>query len=254
MFIAAIGPSKLGYAQIAKSNYVSAPQNNISFTSNSASQSNWLELTNELGIDSSVAKKTFQDIQAAYAPNQGRFYHTLDHVSHMLDELEGFCASNPGKITRTQKAMLKLAVWFHDFRDERLNPTAVDESAKIAADFLANSSTHKDQIPLVKDLIMVTKYFANPKLNDEFKFLTGLMQDLDLSALGISWDKFYTNNINLRKEAYAVGKTEEQALAGQKWFLGKLCDQESIFQTDWFKGRYERTSRENIARLLKLIK
>lgn len=252
MFIAAIGPSKLGYAQIARNNYVSAPQNNISFTSNSASESNWLALTDELKIERCISKPMFQEIKTAYS-EKGRFYHTLDHVSHMLDQLEEFCANNSGKITKDQKAIMKLAIWFHDFKDERLNPIAVDESAQAATDFLLISPSHAKHVPLLSNLIMATKYFANPApaLFGEFKFLTDLMQDLDYSALGLDWEKFkYNNVVLLKQEAEYVGK---DYVKNTKGFLGKLCEQKSIFKTDWFRGRYERIARENIARLLKMI-
>lgn len=206
----------------------------------------WLKLSNEFGISKEIADVEFENLKKEYQA-KGRYYHTFDHIKDCLKKLDLFCIVNPKVITPRKKAVLELAVWSHDRIDDRLNPKAIDESAEIAAKFLENSKNYKAQIPLLKDLIMSTKYFDTPipVKKSKHKDLINLMQDIDLSALACRPRKFKKNSSNLKKEAAYVKKSHEQQIIDQKRFLEKLINQPNIFKTYFFRI-LETKARKNI--------
>lgn len=215
----------------------------------------WLKLTNEFGISKEIAEVEFDNLKKEYQA-KGRYYHTFDHIKDCLNKLEQFSNLNPKVITPRKKAVLELALWYHDFKDDKLNPNAINESAEFAGKFLQNSKSYKAQVPLLKDLIMATKYFAVPvpAKKSKSKDLINLMRDLDFSALACKQRRFYKNSFRLRKEAAYVGKTPEQQIISQKWFLENLINQPNIFKTSFFRT-LEIKARKNInAYLLKIQK
>lgn len=254
VFSANIASSQVIKNRLVNSTSFSGSQNEpFSFKRNLFLRQRWLKLSNEFGISKEIAEVEFDNIKKEYQA-KGRYYHTFDHIKDCLKKLDQFCIVNPKVITPRKKAVLELAVWSHDRIDDRLNPKAIDESAELAAKFLENSKNYKAQIPLLKDLIMSTKYFDTPVpvKKNKHKDLINLMQDIDLSALACRPRKFKKNSSNLRKEAAYVKKSHEQQIIDQKRFLEKLINQSNIFRTYFFRV-LETKARKNIIASLQEI-
>jgi predicted metal-dependent HD superfamily phosphohydrolase len=64
-------------------------------------------LVTRLGVSESVAKTTAEKLANAYAEPQ-RHYHTLNHISHMLDTFDTYSG------VFQDKRAVELAIWFHD--------------------------------------------------------------------------------------------------------------------------------------------
>lgn len=78
----------------------------------SATPTRFVSLCNSLGVDSPLATSTAQSLKAAYS-NPHRHYHTLNHIDDMLEMLDDLLPGDDDTI-RGERAIVELAVWFHD--------------------------------------------------------------------------------------------------------------------------------------------
>lgn len=71
--------------------------------------SDWLEVCTSLGISSQTSSQWWRVIAGYYGENH-RFYHTLDHIAFMLEQLKVHCQGELIKNTNE----VKLAIFFHE--------------------------------------------------------------------------------------------------------------------------------------------
>ncbi len=168
-----------------------------------------------------------------------RRYHTAAHINHCLSQLD---LAHPWIAAPDT---LEMALWFHD---AIYDPQATDNELKSAELFrqcsrgVASGSFRDD----VYRLIMATRHSEPPAREDE-KWVV----DIDLSGFGAPRDVFERESDAVRQEFTHLSDT--QFVAGQCRFLASLQNRPRIYATDFFRERYERRARENIARqLLKL--
>lgn len=231
---------------------------NDSISLNSA-ENKWMDLANDLEIDKEASKQKFERIKMAYSEN-GRQYHKLSHVLDCLNQLELYCADNPEALDKTQKNILKLAIWFHDYEDERLDGhRAVDESARIAEDFLVGHiKNHKSEKLLLKELILSTKHGDNENFKPQNEKLCNLMKDINFSILGRD-NKTYARHVNqLKNEWIAVFSEQDvwkfiDARINSLKQLKQLLEEGKLYSTEWFRIRYEKQAKINIINELKTL-
>lgn len=168
-----------------------------------------------------------------------RRYHTAAHINHCLSQLDLARAWIAAPDTA------EMALWFHD---AIYDPRATDNELKSAELFrqctrdVASRSFRDD----VFRLIMATRHGEPPTREDE-KWVV----DVDLSGFGAPRDVFERESNAVRQEFAHL--SDAQFVPGQCRFLASLLDRPRIYATDFFRERYERGARENIARqLLKL--
>jgi predicted metal-dependent HD superfamily phosphohydrolase/GrpB-like predicted nucleotidyltransferase (UPF0157 family) len=130
----------------------------------------WQNLLAAWAVDPAVADRTFEEIVEAYSC-PGRFYHTLDHVRHVLQEVEviGSEAKHPNAV--------RLAAWLHDVVYDSRASDNEERSAAYAERLCAELAM--PQGPLVASLIRKTKTHDDGGNAD-----AQVLLDADLAILG----------------------------------------------------------------------
>lgn len=183
--------------------------------------------------DESTRQTIIADIRAAYtAP--GRHYHNLQHLGHLVRELESVRGSIAGW------NLLMLAAAYHDVVYDTSRPDNEEASAVCAADglrpFLGTA-----RLQHLCDIILATKHHGHSPDSD-----TNLFCDADLAILGAAPDVYdgYARRIRLEYSRFP----DELYHPGRTAVLSKLLEQPALFKTGVFQGRYESAARENIRR------
>ncbi len=166
-----------------------------------------------------------------------RSYHTLNHVSHCLDELEDarHLAEQPNEV--------EMALWFHD---AIYDPKAKDNEQKSAG--LGRRIAKEAGLPeafgqRVYDLVLATQHQGVPNGAD-----ARLLVDIDLSILGRPKDAFDAYETNIRKEYHFV--PQHQYRSARSAILRSFLKRPAIYSTDFFQHRYESRARANLERSL----
>ena len=96
---------------------------------------------------------------------------------------------------------------------------------------------------------MATKHETIPEEGD-----AKLMADIDLATLGQPWEKFNRNRKNIREE-YSRIPYENFAAGTRKIFEGFMNKQKrpSIYQTEFFRNKYEVAAETNMNRAMALL-
>lgn len=182
--------------------------------------------------------RVFEEVASRYDEPHRR-YHTSEHIRHCLEQLD--LAAD----LLDERDAVEMALWFHDVVWEaRAAPGANErESAEL---FVARLGGALDAgfRDTVYRLVMVTVYPSEPVTLDE-----GYMVDIDLSSFGLPWEEFRRDTQAVRDELPHL--SDEEFYPKQHRFLRMLLGRERFFVTDFFAGRYERTARDNIERLLR---
>ena len=190
----------------------------------------WMRLGASLGWEN--AAKAFERIAHSYSED-GRYYHTLDHVRDCLEIMDSHGGDD----------VLELAVWFHD---AVYDPRAADNE-KRSADVLRQAAEAAgmtaETVNRACRLVEITDHRMTP-LDDQER----LIVDIDLSILGASAETYdrYSRNVRLEyahvaEEAYCTGRTA---------VLRSFLNRERIYSGDGFVAEYEAKARENIMREL----
>jgi predicted metal-dependent HD superfamily phosphohydrolase len=164
-----------------------------------------------------------------------RLFHNLAHIRDCLVRFD-----EVAPLLRDRDAV-ELALWFHDAIYIVGSRTNERNSAEL---FLERSQGARFTFRHhVCGLIMATRHARRIHGNDR-RFIV----DIDLSGFGAPWDEFMRNGALLRQES--VQQSDDQYLAGQAIFLGRLQERPRFFFTDYFHDRYEAQARENLTRVL----
>ena len=166
-----------------------------------------------------------------------RAYHTLDHLSHCLDELEA------ARHLAEQPNQVEMALWFHD---AIYDPKAKDNEQRSAE--LCRRTAEEAGLPegfgrKVYDLVLATQHHRAPEGSD-----ARLLVDIDLSILGRPREAFDEYETNIRKEYHFV--PQDRYRSGRSAILRSFLDRPSIYSTDFFRQKYEGPARANLARSL----
>ena len=164
--------------------------------------SNLAQLLTSLGVPTAQAEVLQLDVLARYGEN-GRFYHTLPHIHHILTLLTPFAPR------MTDWTALQLAVWFHDII---YDPRASDNEEQSAA--YATAVLHPFLQPeilnRIEQLILATKSHQAADGDTDAQ----LLLDADLAILGASQTDYANYAAAIRQEygfvpemAYREGRT-----------------------------------------------
>lgn len=206
----------------------------------------WHQLLKRLGYNG-PREQILYDLMARYK-EAGRYYHTIDHVHHCLNEFD-----------RVRDQLLRpdhveLALWFHDIvycpgkagneedsaayllhRFEGLDVQSVRISAHHV---LATVPDMKEFLRLTEWLVLPPDVKADARADAEY------VHDIDFSILGQPRPTY---------QHYAEGVCREHACISRDvynqarvTFLRHLLDQAAIFATTSFQDAYEHRARDNI--------
>lgn len=194
----------------------------------------WDNLFNQQAANSGAqAWETIADYYAL----QDRFYHTGEHIC--------FCLSQFDKIAPLLSSTYEVetALWFHDIVYEMDSDCNEASSAQLFCQLVGGNTVVRDIRDRVAQLIMDTTHKEPPSSADG-----GYLADIDISSIGLPWEEFLKDSLNVRKESPHLSDAEYQD--GQRCFFEGLLSKPSIFYTEYFRLRYERQARFNLHRLL----
>ncbi len=193
----------------------------------------WFALWRRLGANGD-AGPVYEDLLLRYS-EPGRAYHTLTHIEHCVTELGD--VSEPA----TNLDTIEFALWFHDAVYDTKVKDNEERSAALARE-VARSATLSDSFgDFTTDLILATKHAAAPTaLNEQ------ILVDIDLSILGQSRLRFDEYERQIRAEYSWV--PAEAFAKGRSAILSSFLARPTIYSTEFFHSKYEKSARENLAR------
>ena len=168
-----------------------------------------------------------------------RHYHGLNHLAHCLEQFD-----LAKELIDTPDAV-EMAIVFHDVINDPGNKNNEKESAEYFQQ-LGGGQFDPQFIQRVVDMIMVTTHRAPPSDRDQ-QFIC----DIDLASFGCPWECYLRDSLNIEAEFHG---TTEEFERGKVAFLQSLLERPRIFLTDFFNQRYENQSRENIRRMLEMVR
>ncbi|MET3037449.1 hypothetical protein ABXT08_15170 [Chryseobacterium sp. NRRL B-14859] len=189
--------------------------------------------------DQNLIGRLWQEIETKYT-EKDRYYHTLLHLDHMLQELETV------KSHISDYTTVLFSVFYHDIIYNATSKSNEKNSAITAESRLQELGVSKDEIEIISAQIIATKQHQLSEDND-----INYLLDADLSILGKDLETYLDYTQKIRKE-YSI-YPDLLYKPGIKKVLKHFLELESIFKTEHFKEKYEARARENIAAELKLL-
>ncbi len=179
----------------------------------------------------------FNRLAAAYA-EPARAYHTADHIRDCLRhfDLSRELAQQPDEV--------EAAIWFHDAVYDSRRSDNEERSAALARTALEESNVAPAIASRISGLILETRHTAIPHEPDP-----ALLCDIDLSILGRSPEAFDRFEHQIRQEYAWV--PEGAYRSGRSEILRGFLRRPRIYQTDWFRHRYEVHARANLERSIR---
>jgi predicted metal-dependent HD superfamily phosphohydrolase len=182
--------------------------------------------------------------QAYQQPN--RFYHTLEHIAHCIQELQWLSANHEG-INNTEQ--LFLALLAHDFIYNSDNKDISDEcqSALWFETFLNKINYNKSHTDIIIKMIKATQHFNTEDLtqNDILNILCSI--DLSILAQPAKIYKWYKDMV---RQEYCFIPDSKFAI-GRIKILQKLLS-DNIYKSNLF-AHYESRAKCNIEEELLLL-
>lgn len=199
----------------------------------------FLALWNRIKAQGS-AEQEFARLKTLYSEPH-RFYHNLPHVNSCLTELDS------ARQIVQQPDLVEFAIWYHDAIYDSKAKNNEEESARLAYDVCLAAQLPKKFANGTRDLIIATKHNVVPQGID-----ARVLVDVDLSILGKTPEEFDEYEQNIRKEYSRV--PEDQFRQGRSAILKMFLERDSIYLTDFFKGKYESQARVNLQRSIESLK
>lgn len=194
----------------------------------------FLKLIGKYSVNEEYNLECWNEIQKKYS-SKFRHYHNLEHLEHMLNELDEVRSQVKDLDT------LLFAIFYHDIV---YKPTKSDNEHQSALLFEKRiSPTSFSNIAACVTQIELTKEHQRSTDND-----TNILLDLDLSILGKNPQEYLQYSKNIRKE-YQI-YPDFMYRKGRKKVLKHMLELESIYKTTFFKQAYEHQARENLRREL----
>ncbi|HBL15419.1 MAG TPA: hypothetical protein DD417_01290 [Elusimicrobia bacterium] len=193
----------------------------------------WKRLWKRLGAEGRP-EPAFYRLAYAYG-RKDRFYHTLEHIGHCLDEIQ------PARALCRHPDEMELALWFHDIvldprRRDGLN---VKDSARAGHTAARKMGLAPAAAERVRRMVMATTHRDVPR-NMECR----LVADADMALLGWSKRTFTRNYAQIRREHHF--RTQDDFESGHVRFCGHLLRLRAVFLTGFFRRRYEAQARRNL--------
>ncbi len=182
----------------------------------------------------------YKHIIASYSQGY-RNYHTLSHIVSGLNE------HSEAKMFMEHPDQVLFALWYHDLVQEPLSKVDEEKSAQIAFNVCQTALLTNEFAETVKHLILATKHIEPPITNDE-QFLV----DIDLSIFGQSIHEFDTYEDGVRSEYHWVDP--DVFKTGRIAVLQGFLDRSYIYNTEFFRQKYETQARTNLERSIAQLK
>jgi predicted metal-dependent HD superfamily phosphohydrolase len=203
--------------------------------SEALNQDRWLGLWDRLGARNS-GQAVFAHLAVCYA-EPGRVYHTVEHIRDCLGQFDLARESAPGPDE------VEAALWFHDAVYVPGASDNEDQSALLAEAALTTHGVPREVAGRIAGLVRATRHLTIPSDPD-----AQLTCDIDLSILGRGSDIFDQFERRIRQEYEWV--PEPVYRTSRSEILEGFLRRPSIYQTAYFRNRYEAAARANLERLI----
>jgi predicted metal-dependent HD superfamily phosphohydrolase len=178
----------------------------------------------------------FDDLVAAYA-EPTRAYHTEEHIEDCLSLLDA------SRSLALYPDELEAAIWFHDAVYVASATDNEVRSAELARASLLDAQVAPDVAERIGALVLETRHLAPSNQPD-----AALLCDIDLAILGRPPEAFDLFERRIRQEYATV--PEPIYRRGRSEILRGFLERASVFQTAWFRRRFEAPARANLKRAL----
>ena len=198
----------------------------------------WLERWDQNESQDRLSKVHEQLINRYSDPH--RLYHNIDHIAACLNEF-----------SEVEQLLhypfdIWLAIWFHDvIYDPRAHDN--EERSVDYAERALREIVDEGTLENITRLIKATKH-ERPADDHDAKFI----QDIDLTVLGRYKARFDEYEKGIRREYAHV--PEDRFRKGRAEILRGFLERSSIYQTDYFREKYEERARANLRRSVYKLK
>jgi len=199
-------------------------------------QQTYIELARKYTDNVDHIAELWNEIETKHS-EKTRYYHTLEHLRHLLEQLTEIKAHIVDWDT------ILFTLFYHDVIYISSKSDNEEQSAELAAERMKQLAVPEAQIEKCIQQIIATKSHEVSENND-----TNLFTDADLSILGQPWEEYSRYAQNVRKEYSQYPKLIYKE--GRKKVLRHFLEMERIFKSDWFFEKYEQQARENLEREL----
>ena len=193
----------------------------------------WQQTLAPFAVDENIARPHFLDLVAAYSQGD-RYYHTLEHINHVLQTLLLM------PVPADNRVAIELAAWFHDVIYDTQAIDNEAQSAIYAKQVLQSLNVSTSTITTVKQLILVTK-------NHQFNYNdidSCIFSDADLAILGTKSSQYWSYANAIRQEYAWV--SDRDYCQGRRQVLEKFLQRDQIYATEFMGQTYELRARRNL--------
>lgn len=197
-------------------------------------QARWNALVAPLVLDAAQRDAMYQQLVTAYA-EPGRHYHNLCHVQALLDTVDEYAE------LVEDRAVVELAVWFHDAVYDYRSAENEARSAALARQFLAASTLSAKRQARVGYLIECTaRHTAAHAPAPDLDFFL----DADLRILGAETADYAAYAQQIRQEYRLV--PAELYRQGRRRVLESLLNTPQLYRTAEFRRQFEAAAQRNL--------
>ncbi len=199
----------------------------------------FIKLIGNYTKDARLAKQLWNEIEENYS-NKKRYYHTLNHLESLLQQLFTI------KIKIEDWDTVLFSLYYHDIIYNPLKTTNEEKSAAFAENRMQLIGVPKIIIENCVRQILATKKHLLSADND-----TNIFIDADLSILGQPWN-VYENYYKQVRNEYSL-YPDLIYKPGRKKVLQHFLQMERIFKTDVCFTMFELQAKENLQKELELL-
>ncbi|OUC12613.1 MAG: hypothetical protein B0A82_21545 [Alkalinema sp. CACIAM 70d] len=193
----------------------------------------WYTLLKSWAVNENEIENTYREIVKAYSENH-RHYHTLPHITHVLEILETLRPQAQDWIA------LQCAAWFHDIVYDPTQHNNEAQSATVAQRYLEAWHVDRDRIHPIQRLILATQ---DHRIPDDLPD-AALLLDADLAILGSAPQDYDRYAAAIRQEYHWVPLAEYQQ--GRIAVLQSFLQRDRIYHTDRLFAQLEQPARRNL--------
>lgn len=195
----------------------------------------WIAVWHRLGAQGS-GRSVFAHLSKAYA-EPVRAYHNSEHIRDCLNEFDVAreLALRPDEV--------EAALWFHDAVYVPGASDNEDRSARLGEIALVACAVPLETARRVADLVLATRHLTKPAESD-----AQLICDIDLSILGRAPAVFERFERAIRQEYSHV--IDREYRSERAAVLGRFLRRSAIYQTVYFRERFEEQARVNLKRAI----
>ncbi len=201
-------------------------------------QNRWRKLCQDaFGITSLHAiDHAFNQLSSYYAL-RSRQYHNLNHVYHCLATQD---------LINNHSPQLSAALYLHDVQYAPHSTAHTQASANFARKLLSRLGLDQQTIDHIQRLILATAH-QSPTQDDQER----LIQEIDLSILGATPEKYQRYTSQLRKESRNI--PQQPYRIKRRQILNHFLDQDQIFHYPKLNQHLEHQARLNLLQELSTL-